>query len=115
MPSIERWTGCSSATIPVAFTLADSQGTQLTDEQAAAVQTKVTLSASSTGSPVLSEAPCRYNARTDRYQCSLATPAGVSKRTPYYITAYRYTGSEWVVVEAASTSTTPNPEIVYFK
>jgi hypothetical protein len=105
----------TDATIPVAFTLADSQGTQLTDEQAAAVQTKVTLSASSSGSPVLSEASCRYNARTDRYQCSLAIPAGVSKGTPYYITAYRYTGSEWVVVDAASTSTTPNPEIIYFK
>lgn len=102
-------------TIPVAFTLGNAQGTQLTDEEAAAEATRVTISASTSGSPALTEASCRYAARTDRYQCSLNTPTNVSKGTPYYITAYRYTDSGWVVVEPGSTSTTPNPEIVYFK
>jgi len=105
----------SDAEIAVAFRLGDAQGTPLSDEEAIAVATKVTISANSSGSPVLMEDACRYNARKDRYQCSLETPAMVLRGHPYYLAAYRQSDAGWVVVQPGSSASTPNPEIVYFK
>ena len=107
--------GTNSA-IVVKFQLGNNAGVALTDEAASAVQTQATISANADGSSPLSLVNCAYSKTSHRYQCSLKAPKNVAKYpTPYYLTVYEMIGSTYVKAPAVASSTSSNPEIVYFK
>jgi hypothetical protein len=107
----------SNAVIPVKFQIGTYTGALLSDAAAAAVATKMTISANADGSNPLSTVTCPYDTKAHLFQCDLKTPRGVATGTshPYYLTAYQQIGGAAVVIPPSATPRTPNPEIVYFK
>jgi hypothetical protein len=106
----------STSTIPVKFTLRDSNG-PLSSSAAAALaangQVRAVLSGPGTSGPVVATAACTWNSTTAFFQCNIKTPKGLLTGTgnPYLVAAQEQGGT-------GSFFTVPgngNPEVVYFK
>jgi hypothetical protein len=104
-----------ASTIPVKFQLGTYQGSLLSNSVAAALITRVTLSANADSSSPLSTVSCTYNATGKLFQCNLKKPAGIMKGIPYYITAYQQIGTSYVPIPTSANPRTPNPEAISFK
>jgi hypothetical protein len=106
----------SGATIPVKFTLRDSNG-PLTSAAAAALAASgkvwATLNGSGSSGPIVVSQQCTWDAQHGNFQCNVTTPKGLMTGTahPYFISAQTKTGTGTLVNAAGS----GNPETVYFK
>ena len=106
----------STSTIPVKFTLRDSNG-PLTPAAAAALAASgkvwATLNGIGTSGPIVVSQQCTWNAQQGNFQCNIKTPKGLmaGSANPYFLSAQTRTGTGTLVNASGS----GNPETIYFK
>jgi hypothetical protein len=106
----------STSSIPVKFTLRDSNG-PLTSAAAAALAASgkvwATLSGTGTSGPIVVSQQCTWDAQHGNFQCNIKTPKGLvtGSANPYFISAQTRTGIGALVNASGS----GDPETIYFK
>lgn len=114
-PSPGSLVTASAQGAPVRFRLGDYNGTPLTDAAASELVTQVTLSANRKGTNPISTSGCTYRTARNWFRCTLEVPAGVGTYPKeYYLIAHEQLGASFVKSPLVPTSTSPNPQTIFF-
>ena len=106
----------SGSTIPVKFTLTNAAGQPISATVAAALAAAGHVQATLAGPNITTvTAVCTWSTTALLFQCNIKTPTGLMTGPGYQITAQENVTGTFMNVPVVSTSTTPNPETVYFK
>ena len=110
----------AGSTITVRFTLTDVSGTPLEATAAASLATaanvKVTLSGPGLDATQPPSATCDWLSKGPFFQCLLATPSGLTRRTDYSLTALQNVGGVFVAAPPyTNAAAVVNPEPISFK